>query len=241
MKSSYRFFLFSASLFFSAISSGQVDTTGVKSLFEMSLSDLMNQTVVSASKYVQSAAEAASSIGTITADEIKNFGYRTLGDALNSQRGMYLSNDKNYMQVGSRGFSRPADYNNRIVIMIDGHIMNEMVYGSAFMGNELALNLDNVEKIEIIRGPGALVYGSGAMLNIINVIMKKGSEIDGVTVSAGTGSFGRKLQIQIFRFREQLVHIKERITILASSMLRKQTMEFQRAWTGRNMLVYRQA
>jgi iron complex outermembrane receptor protein len=95
------------------------------------------------------------------------------------------------MQVGSRGFSRPADYNNRIVIMIDGHIMNEMVYGSAFMGNELALNLDNVEKIEIIRGPGALVYGSGAMLNIINVIMKKGSEIDGVTVSAGTGSFGR--------------------------------------------------
>ena len=192
MKRSYRLYLFFTGLFLSVISFGQVDTAGVKNLFEMSLSDLMNQRVVSASKYVQSAAEAASSIGTITAEEIKKFAYKTLSEALNSQRGMYLSNDKNYIQVGSRGFSRPTDYNNRIVLMIDGHIMNEVVYGSAFMGNELGINLDNVEKIEIIRGPGALVYGSGAMLNIVNVIMKKGSETDGITVSAGTGSYGKR-------------------------------------------------
>ena len=76
--------------------------------------------------------------------------------------------------------------------MIDGHIMNEVVYGSAFMGNELGINLDNVEKIEIIRGPGALVYGSGSMLNIVNLIMKKGVDFNGVSVSAGTGSFGKK-------------------------------------------------
>ena len=145
----------------------------------------MNQKVITASKYDQNTAEAASSIGTITADEIKIFGYKTLGEVLNSQRGMYLSNDKNYLYVGSRGFSRPTDYNNRFVIMIDGHIMNEVVYGSAFMGNELGINLDNVEKFEIIRGPGASVYGSGAMLNIVNVIMKKGIKTDGVTVSVG--------------------------------------------------------
>jgi outer membrane receptor for ferrienterochelin and colicin len=170
---------------------GQVDTTGVNQLFRMDLLDLMNQKVVTASKYLQSSAEAASSIGVITADEIKQFGYRTLGEALNSQRGMYLSNDKNYLYVGSRGFGRPTDYNNRIVIMIDGHIMNEVVYGSGFMGNELGVNLDNVEKIEIIRGPGASVYGSGGMLNIVNILMKKGAEINGITISAGTGSFGK--------------------------------------------------
>jgi len=66
-----------------------------------------------------------------------------------------------------------------------------VVYGSGFMGNELGINLDNVKKIEIIRGPGASVYGSGAMLNIINIIMKKGAEINGMTISAGTGSFGK--------------------------------------------------
>jgi outer membrane receptor for ferrienterochelin and colicin len=191
MKSSYRFYLFFIALFISSVASGQIDTSAINSLFEMSMDDLLNQKVVSASKYSQSPEEAASSIGTITADEIKNFGYRTLGEALNNQRGMYLSNDKNYLQVGSRGFSRPTDYNNRIVIMIDGHIMNEVVYGSAFMGNELGINLGNVEKIEIIRGPGASVYGSGAMLNIINIIMKKGSETDGAKFSAGAGSFGK--------------------------------------------------
>jgi outer membrane receptor for ferrienterochelin and colicin len=170
---------------------GQVDTSGVNQLFQMDLLDLMNQKVVTASKYIQSSADAASSIGVVTAAEIKQFGYRTLGEALNSQRGMYQSNDKNYLYVGSRGFSRPTDYNNRIVIMIDGHIMNEVVYGSGFMGNELGINLDNVERIEIIRGPGASVYGSGAMLNIINIIMKTGAEINGMTISAGTGSFGK--------------------------------------------------
>jgi iron complex outermembrane receptor protein len=171
---------------------GQTDTTGVNQLFKMDLLDLMNQKVVTASKYLQNSTDAASSIGIITADEIIQFGYRTLGEALNSQRGMYLSNDKNYLYVGSRGFSRPTDYNNRLIVMIDGHIMNEIVYGSAFMGNELGINLDNIERIEIIRGPGASVYGSGSMLNIINLIMKKGSEINGITLSAGLGSFGKK-------------------------------------------------
>ena len=73
-----------------ASSSGQIDTTGVKNLFEMSLSDLMNQEVVTASKFVQRSAETASSISVITADEINNFNYTTLGEALNSQRGIFL-------------------------------------------------------------------------------------------------------------------------------------------------------
>jgi outer membrane receptor for ferrienterochelin and colicins len=171
---------------------GQIDTVAVNKLFEMDMTDLMSQKVITASKYNQSSAEAASSIGTITSDEIKYFGYKTLGEALNSQRGIYLSNDKNYLYVGSRGFSRPTDYNNRIVLMIDGHIMNEVVYGSAFMGNELGVNLYNVERIEIIRSPGASVYGSGSMLNIVNIIMKKGAETDGISVSAGIGNFGKK-------------------------------------------------
>lgn len=192
MKSIYKLYLLITILSITVVSFGQVDTSGIKDLFEMSLTDLMNQKVVSASRFTQSTPEAASSIATITADDIKFFGYRTLGEALNSQRGMYISDDKNYTYVGSRGFSRPTDYNNRIVTMIDGHIINEVVYGSSFMDNSLGINLDNVERIEIIRGPGASVYGSGAMLNIINIIMKKGADDDGVSVSAGIGSFGRK-------------------------------------------------
>jgi len=185
-------------LFLKTLSIGQVDTSDVNKLFEMSLADLMNQEVVTASKFVQKSGQAASSISVITAEDIKNFNYATLGEALNSQRGMYLSNDKNYLYVGSRGFGRPADYNNRIVIMIDGHILNEVVYGSAAMGNDLGLNLKNVEKIEIIRGPGASLYGSGAMLNIVNIIMKKGSQTDGLLFSAGTGNYGKNELSAVF-------------------------------------------
>jgi len=195
MHSKYSSFLVTSMLLFILFTTrltGQVDTAGVKRLFEMDLLDLMNQKVVTASKYTQISTEAASSIGVITADEIKLYGYKTLGEALNSQRGMYLSDDKNYLYVGSRGFSRPTDYNNRIVVLIDGHILNEVVYGSSFMGNETGISLDNVERIEIIRGPGASVYGSGSMLNTINLIMKKGADINGTTLSAGIGTFGKK-------------------------------------------------
>jgi outer membrane receptor for ferrienterochelin and colicin len=185
-------------LFFTTPGIGQIDTADVNKLFEMSLVDLMDQEIVTASKFVQRSAQSASSVSVITAEDIKNFNYATLGEALNSQRGMYLSNDKNYLSVGSRGFSRPGDYNNRIVIMYDGHIMNEVVYGSGFMGNELGLNLKNVDKIEIVRGPGASLYGSGAMLNIVNIIMKKGSQTDGLLLSAGTGSFGRNELSAVF-------------------------------------------
>jgi outer membrane receptor for ferrienterochelin and colicins len=184
-------FVIIISLFCLSLSSfGQADTSGIENLLRMPMDELMNQKVVTASKYMQSSAEAASSIGTITAYEIKNFGYKTLGEALNSQRGMFLSNDRNYIYVGSRGFSRPTDYNNRILIMVDGHIMNEIVYGSGTINNELGVNLDNVERIEIIRGPGASVYGSGSMLNIVNLIMKKGADINGLSASSGLSSFG---------------------------------------------------
>jgi outer membrane receptor for ferrienterochelin and colicin len=178
-------------LFISATLPAQIDTTGVNRLFEMSMAELMDQEVVTSSKFVQRSAETASSVSIITAEDLKNYSYSTLGEALNSIRGIYLSDDRNYQYVGSRGFSRPTDYNNRILVMIDGHIMNEVVYGSAFMGNDLGLNLKNVEKIEIIHGPGASLYGTGAMLNLVNIIMKKGSGTNGVQLSAGTGSFGR--------------------------------------------------
>jgi outer membrane receptor protein involved in Fe transport len=169
----------------------QSDTTGTSKLFSMSFNDLMNQEVITSSRFSQRFSEAASAVSVITSEEIKLYGYSTLGEALYSQRGMYLSNDKNYLYLGSRGFSRPTDYNNRIVVMVDEHIMNEIVYGSAFMGNELGINIKNVDRIEIIRGPGASVYGSGAMLNTINIITKSGKDLNGVQLDAGAGSFGR--------------------------------------------------
>lgn len=169
---------------------GQADTSDIDKLFEMSLTELFNQKIVTSSKYSQTLTEAASSISVINYDEIKDFNFKTLAEILNTRSGFYLSNDRNYIYAGSRGFSRPSDYNNRIVVLVNGHVINEVVYGSSFIEHILGISPDDIEKIEIIKGPGASIYGTGAMLNTINIITKDGSTGKGLRTTLEKGSYG---------------------------------------------------
>jgi outer membrane receptor protein involved in Fe transport len=145
--------------------------------------------VYGASKYEQKVTEAPSSVSIVTADEIKKFGYRTLGDILRSVRGFYVTYDRNYSYVGVRGFSRPSDYNTRVLILIDGHRLNESIYNSVYVGTEAVLDVDLIERVEIIRGPSSSLYGSNAFFAVINLITKSGRDLQGVEGSAEAGSF----------------------------------------------------
>ncbi len=107
-------------------------------------------------------------------------------------RGLYISYDRNYTYLGIRGFGRPTDYNNRLLVMIDGHSMNEHVFGSANIGSELALDLSEVDRIEFVRGPGSVLYGSGAMFGVINVITRRADSAGVLRVEASAGSAGRR-------------------------------------------------
>jgi len=98
--------------------------------------------VYGASKYEQKVTEAPSSVSIITASEIKKYGYRTLADILRSIRSFYVTYDRNYSYVGARGFGRPADYNNRILLLIDGHRTNDNLYDMAFLGTDAILDVD---------------------------------------------------------------------------------------------------
>ena len=181
----YRFFLLliCGALALSATASGQEKPA--------SLDDLLEEKVSAASKYEQTERRAPASVTIVTSEDIQLFGYRTLADVLGSVRGFYVSNDRNYSYVGVRGFSRPTDYNNRILLMINGHTVNENFYGTALLGSEFGLDLSSVEHIEIVRGPGSALYGTGAMLGMVNVILKKGSEASGGSAAVGVGSYGR--------------------------------------------------
>jgi iron complex outermembrane receptor protein len=145
--------------------------------------------VYGASKYEQKVTEAPSSVSIVTADEIKKFGYRTLGDILRSVRGFYVTYDRNYSYVGVRGFSRPSDYNTRILLLIDGHRLNESIYNSVYVGTEAVLDVDLIERVEIIRGPSSSLYGSNAFFAVINIITKSGRNFQGIEGSAEAGSF----------------------------------------------------
>jgi iron complex outermembrane receptor protein len=152
------------------------------------LADLPIDSVFSASMYVQKVTEAPSSVTIITADEIRRFGHRTLADVLRTVRGFYVTYDRNYSYLGVRGFSRPGDYNARVLLQVDGHRLNDGVFGSALIGTEFPLDVDLIERIEIIRGPSSALYGTSAFFAVINVITKRGGD-HGLDASATLGSF----------------------------------------------------
>ena len=161
-------------------------------LTQMTMEDLMKvkmETVYGASKFLQKVTEAPASVTIVTSEEIKRYGYRTLADLLKSVRGFYVSYDRNYSYLGIRGLARPGDYNTRVLLLINGHRMNDAVYDSAYIGTESALDLDIVDRVEIIRGPSSSLYGASAFFAVINVFTKRGAELNGVEVAGSFSSF----------------------------------------------------
>jgi len=157
---------------------------------QLSLDQLMKSEIYSASKQWQKVAEAPSSISVVTADQIKKYGYRTLADILRSVRGVYVTNDRNYSYIGIRGFARPGDYNTRVLLLVDGHRLNDNVYDGAYIGTEFPVDVDLIERVEVIRGPSSSLYGGSAFFGVINVVTKTGHDLDGTVVSFEAGSFG---------------------------------------------------
>ncbi len=171
----------------------QVDdtvSTTIDSLLQIQIEPQKH--IESASKYSQSIEDAPSSVTVITSKEIEIYGYQTLAELLNSQAGFYISNDRNYTYLGVRGFSRPTDYNNRVLLLIDGHRLNEYIYDGAIFGRELGLDINNFERVEIIRGPGSALYGTSAMFAVINLIPKKFNNILAPEIRLGYGSYNTK-------------------------------------------------
>ena len=174
-------------------------------LTDLSLESLMELSVYGASKFEQKVVEAPSSVSIVSSEEIRKYGYRTLADVLKSVRGFYVSYDRNYHYVGIRGFSRPGDYNTRVLLLIDGHRINDNIFNQAPVGTDFPLDPDLIERIEIIRGPGSSLYGDNAFFGVINVITRNdlsGGELSGAFSSHetydGRLSFGRKFGESIY-------------------------------------------
>jgi outer membrane receptor for ferrienterochelin and colicins len=160
-----------------------------RDLSEASLEELTNIQVYSASKHMQSATDAPSSVTVITADQIQKYGYRTLGDILRGVRGFYITSDRNYNYVGVRGFERLGDWNSRVLLLVDGHRTNDHIFGQAMIGSEFLVDVDLIERVEIIRGPSSSLYGAGAFFAVINVITRKPQQLKGWELSVEQASF----------------------------------------------------
>jgi outer membrane receptor for ferrienterochelin and colicins len=159
---------------------------------DLSLEQLMEVNVphvYGASKYEQKVTQAPASVTLLDDADLRNFGYRTLADALRSVRGTSVASDRNYAYVGMRGFLRPGDYNTRVLVLLDGHRVNENVYDSVSYENSCMIDLDLVDRIEVIRGPSSSIYGNNAFFGVINIVTKPGHAIGGSEVSVEAGSW----------------------------------------------------
>lgn len=156
----------------------------------LSLDDLLSTRVSTASLYSQYAREAPASVSIVSAAEIERFQFRTLGDLLGYVRSFYLSNDRNYTYGGVRGFGRPGDFTNRMLVLWNGHVLNDNVYASSPVGFDFMQDLRSIERVEIVRGPGSPLYGANAMLAVINIISRTGADVGGAEATVEYGSNG---------------------------------------------------
>lgn len=160
-------------------------------LTELPLEALMNlevPKVYAASKIEQKTTEAPASATVVTSDEIKKFGYRTLADVLQSVQGFNVSYDRDYDFLGTRGISL-GDANNRVLLLVNGHRVNNNYTDNAAIGTDFILDVDLVDRVEVIRGPSAVLYGNNAFLGVINVITRQGKQVNGVEASFDYGAF----------------------------------------------------
>ncbi len=146
------------------------------------------ESVSTASRFTQKVNEAPASVSVLTAEEIRRYGYRTLADMLRSVRGLYVTYDRSYSYLGVRGFSRPGDFNSRVLVMVDGHRVNDNIFEGAYIGREFILDVDLIDRVEIVRGPSSSLYGGSAFLGVVNIISKRAAAVRKVEVSVDAGS-----------------------------------------------------
>lgn len=162
---------------------------------DMSLEDLLQVNIVSAPKFAENPEQIPSVVSIISAADIRLYGWRTLGAALRSLQGFNVTDDHTYAYGGVRGISQPGDYRPRLQILIDGQSINENIYASAPVDSAFPLDIGLIERIEVIRGPSAAIYGGDAMFGVINVVTRSGASVGGeATLKLGSGA-DRRLRV----------------------------------------------
>ncbi|MGA8531801.1 MAG: TonB-dependent receptor [Acidobacteriaceae bacterium] len=155
----------------------------------MKIEELSRVQVYSASRHLEDVRKAPASVTIITADDIRHYGWRTLGEALRTLAGFYISDNLQYTYLGVRGFMRPGDDNPRVLLLVNGHRLNDRLYDTAAIGTEFPLDLGLIDHIEVVRGPGSSLFGTNAVFGVINVITHQAREDGAVEMTGDTGSY----------------------------------------------------
>jgi iron complex outermembrane receptor protein len=151
-------------------------------LSELNLEQLGQVKVTSASRKSENLSTAAAAIYVLSGEAILNGGFRNLPDALRTVPGLYgAQTDAHIWQISARGFSDL--YNNKMLVLVDGRSVYTPLYGGVYW-DTLDIPVENIARVEIIRGPGGTLWGANAVNGVINIVTKQASDAQGTLVSA---------------------------------------------------------
>ncbi len=155
-------------------------------LTELSIEELMDVEVTSVAKKPQKLFEAAAAIFVITQEDIRHSGVTSIPEALRMAPGVQVARiDGNKWAISSRGFN--DRFANKLLLLIDGRSVYTPLFSGVFWDVQDTL-LEDVERIEVIRGPGATLWGANAVNGVINILTKKAKDSQGGLVSVGGGT-----------------------------------------------------
>ena len=158
-------------------------------LTELSLEALLDLEVTSVARKPQSLSDAAAAVFVLTSDDIRRSGATSIPEALRMVPGLQVARiDSNKSAITARGFN--GRFANKLLVLIDGRSVYTPLFSGVFWDLQDTL-IDDVDRIEIIRGPGATMWGANAVNGVINVMTKTSSETQGTLLTAGGGTDDR--------------------------------------------------
>src|SRR5580692_2931129 len=173
-----------------ALSGLPARATETPDLTQKSLEDLMSIKVTSVSKKEQMTSQTAAAVFVISRDDIRRSGALNIPDLLRMVPGLDVAQiDSGNWAISARGFN--GQYSNKLLVLIDGRTVYSPIFAGVFWDAQNVI-LDNIERIEVIRGPGAAVWGSNAVNGVINIITRGAADTQGgyFSGSAGNASTG---------------------------------------------------
>jgi iron complex outermembrane receptor protein len=160
-----------------------------KDLLSLSIEDLMQIEVTSVSKHAQKLSEAPAAVTVLTSEDIRRSGMTTIPDMLRMVPGLHVASiDSHTWAVTARGFN--GQFANKLLVMIDGRTVYTPLFSGVYWDVQ-DLVLEDIDRIEVVRGPGGSVWGANAVNGVINVITKKAADTQGLLVSSLGGSLER--------------------------------------------------
>jgi len=160
-------------------------------LLTMDLNQLSEvRTVTTAGRFPQKLSEAPSRVSIVTAEEMRAYGHRNLADVVRFIRGLHTGYDGTYEIAGTRGVAPSGDYNTRLLVTIDGIRITDAIYSQGPVGNEFPLDLEMVERVEFLPGPGSAAYGNNAFFGVLNVVTRKPAWAPRREIGLAAGSEG---------------------------------------------------